>query len=177
MKIKVVCLASLILFSSLPNLAHSARWWQPDDSDFNGGGMDLDSYRTFTDSEGYEVTSIWFRDRMDKAESVYNPNLGKKSITSAFSLLVQMRCDTGELKLADFIFQDRQYNDLWRVSDYPEFFEDSRRKIGEFYYPSPSSQEAQILSLCDIKKAEDEKGFSIQDFELDEYGHVIGFKE
>lgn len=174
MKIKTLCSIALLTMATLPTLSHSARWWQPNKTDFSGGGIDLDSYRNFVDTEGYEVTSMWFRGKMDKATSIYNPILGKNSITSAFTMLVQIRCETGEIKWTEFILQNRQYKTLWKASDYPEYLGEFERGFNRFYYPEPASREYNIVKkFCQLRTLELENDFSIKDLELDDYGHAI----
>lgn len=102
MKLNVFC---GMLLLGLATLSHSARWWQPNPNDYDGGGIDLDSYRVFIDNEGYEITSMWVRGKLDKAKSIYNPALGKNSITSAFTTLIQTRCETGEIKFTELFFK------------------------------------------------------------------------
>lgn len=58
MVLKAFCSILLLSVSSLPTLNHSARWWQPNPHNYDGGVIDLDSYRTFTDNEGYDITSM-----------------------------------------------------------------------------------------------------------------------
>lgn len=173
MKIKALFGVMLITLTTLPNLSHSARWWQPDESDFSGSGLDLDSYRTFIDSEGYEISSMWFRAKLDKAQSLYNPKLGKNSITSAITMLVQIRCETGELKFTEFILQNRQFGELWKASEYPEYLGDYERGFNRFYYPSPMSRDYKLLNnLCKLREYEQKYDFSIKDLEIDEFGHI-----
>lgn len=171
--IMAVCLCLASPFSQ------AARWWNPDKDDYSGTGMDLDSYHTFTDNEGYEVTSMWWRARFDKAKSLYNPKLEKNSITSAVSMLVQLRCDTGEIKISEVLFQDRQFNTLWRLSNYPDIVEsaDVPFKFNQFYYADPNGSDGKILAMCRIKQLEDEQGVSLKDLQLDENGHAIGLQD
>lgn len=174
MKLKIFCSMLLLSVTSLPTLSHSARWWQPNPHKYDGSGIDLDSYRVFTDNEGYEITSMWFRGKMNKAKSIYNPALGRNSITSAFSTLIQVRCETGEIKFTELILQDRQYKTLWKASQYPDYANDLEAPINHFYYPNPSSQEGEIAeNLCKFRALEQEHGFSIKDLQLDEYGHAV----
>lgn len=169
-----IVLLSLSMLAVSTNI-QAARWWQPDENVFKKQeGIDLDSFRTFTDNEGYQVTSIWMRQSFDKTENLYNPTIDKQSPVGAFSIFTQARCDTGEFKIVDFLFQSQQFQTFWRLSDYPDLLQDADRPFSKWYYPASSSNEGQINdAICELKALEKAYGISLDEFELDEYGHII----
>lgn len=66
------------------------------------------------------------------------------SITSAFTILIQTRCETGEIKFTELLFQNRQYKTLWKTIQYPGYMKNITDiagldiPINHFYYSSPA---------------------------------------
>lgn len=170
---------SLLLSILLVNVAHSARWWKVVEDSDGYQAIDLDSYRNYFGHDNLAITSLWVRTQSKKAQTIPHPITGKKFITSGSSLLIQAKCASGELKIADMVFEDRKFNALLTLSHYPELITQANKSnydlpLGHFKYVRPDSKNANIFDMvCQLNSFLIENDLTPADLKLDEDGNLI----
>lgn len=170
---------SLLLSILLVNVAHSARWWKVVEDSDGYQAIDLDSYRNYFWHDNLAITSLWVRTQSKKAQTIPHPITGKKFITSGSSLLIQAKCASGELKIADMVFEDRKFNALLTLSHYPELMAQANKSnydlpLGHFKYVRPDSKNANIFDMiCQLNSFLIENDLTPADLKLDEDGNLI----
>lgn len=157
--------------------AQAGRWWKIVHNPDVMISLDLDSFRTFQDNDGLEISTTWVRLQYKKAQTIQHPITGKGFITSGSAILAHVKCDSGQLKFADMIFEDRKFNSLLTLSNYPELMKNlqsAELPLGKFYYTKPDSNNYKFMyNICQIQQELRINGLTPADLQLDKNGQII----